>query len=208
MRRLTPVLALTITLALVSSAPKPASGEALHAPRNPLGAIIRITPSDGCEGPVPGDMSLLSGDGQHQAYVCRSGGNSSFFLYNTRRRQNIPMFGLPSGFAEPVFVSEKGNWVAVLSETPIPPGSEEIVGEWGLYLFARQSGRVMKILEDDVEDLGPIFGDDLCPEEDIVSFGKPKVVHVTNRGRTLVRFDDRTTTSGPCPGGAYFDLVP
>lgn len=201
------ILTLVITLALVSSAPHPASGDALHAPRNPLGAIIRITPPTGCEGAVPGDNSLLSGDGRYQAYVCRAAGASSFFLYNTRRRQNIPMFGLPSGHAEPVAVSDKGNWVAILSETPIPPGSEPVAGDWALYLFSRHSQRTVKIMEDDVDHLGAILGDTLCAKDEIVTFGSPKVVHLTNRGRTLVRFDDRMTSSGPCPGGAYFDLV-
>jgi hypothetical protein len=194
------------TLALV--APTALFAQALHAPRNALGEIVRITPPTGCEGAIPGDSSLLSGNARYQAYVCRTGSNSSFFLYDNLRRKNIPMFGLPLGFAEPVGVSEKGNFVAILSQVPIPPGSEAVEGDWALYLFSRQTQQTVKILEDDPEEFGDIFGDNLCPPNDITEFGDPEVVHVDNRGRTLVRLDERATAGGPCPGGAYFELRP
>jgi len=157
---------------------------------------------------VVGNGSLISGNGRYQAYVCRSGGASVFFLYDNARRKNIPMFELPAGFAEPVFLSEKGNFVAVLSEVAIPPGSEPVQGEWALYLFDRRSQRSIKILEDSPDLFGDILGDNLCPAAAITAFGRPEVVHVDNRGRTLVRFDERATAAGPCPGGAYFELVP
>ena len=201
------ILTLIMSLALVSTDATPASAEALHAPRFPLASVVRITPPTGCEGPVAGDKSLLSWDGQHQAYRCTNSGGTSFILYNSRRRQIIPMFGLPNGWAEPVFVSDKGNHVAVLSETPIPPGSDPIVGEWALYLFDRQSGRTRKIFEDDVDTFGEVLGDTECPGDEIVRFGKPTVVNVSNRGRTLLRFDNRETAGGACASGTYIELL-
>jgi hypothetical protein len=205
MRPLVPFLA---ALALVGVAAPSLHAQALHAPRNDLGVIVRITPPTGCQGAVAGDPSLLSGNNRYQAYVCRNAGASSFFVYDTVRRKNIPMFGLPSGSADPKVISEKGNFVVILSDTPIPPGSEPVKGAWALYLFSRRTQGTTKILEDDLVAFGDVLGDNLCPAADITAFGLPQVVEVDNRGRTLVRFDARTTSAGPCPGGLYLELVP
>jgi hypothetical protein len=203
-----PLISSLAALALVAIGAPSIYAQALHAPRNDLGVIVRITPPTGCAGALAGDTSLLSGNNRYQAYVCRNAGASSFFVSDNGRRKNIPMFGLPAGFAEPKVISEKGNFVVIFSDTAIPPGSESVKGAWALYLFSRRTQGTTKILEDDPAMFGDVLGDNLCPAADMTAFGQPQVIAVDNRGRTLVRFDARTTSGGTCPGGLYLELVP
>ena len=97
----------------------PARSDALHAPRVERGLIQRITNAAGCEGPTGNNPLLYSKDARYQAYVCRSVGTSVAYLFDSRRRQNIPMFAIGAGNAVPLWVSDKGTKVAILSDVPL-----------------------------------------------------------------------------------------
>jgi hypothetical protein len=205
MRRLSLAgLSLALAVTLAAGAAGIALAAALHAPRTDLGAIERITSAIGCTGPENGGTGpvLVTKDGRFHVYVCRSGGATSAFIYDSTRRKKIPMFALPSGEATAVALSERGNQVAIISNVRLTP--EPLIGGWGLYRFDRQGQRMKKLLEDDVDGFAGAVADELCPQADIVAFDPPTVVHIDNRGKMIVRLT-RHTAQGACVD-VYFDL--
>ena len=186
----------TFALVLSVAGAEFAYSDALHAPRIARGKYQVTTPA-GCTGATGTNPRMYSEQARHQAYVCRNGGGTSAFLFDSRRRNSRPVFSIGEGNADILWVSSKATKLAVISDVPLT--GTPLNGAWGLYVYTRQSQRMELVLEDDPTGLEDLIGDSDCPGDEIVSLGPPTVEHLNNRGKMIVRLP-RATESGPCPG--------